>query len=37
MHKDCDSLTITDDFIFCHIMQNKTICSSLLRMLLPDR
>ena len=36
MHKDFDSLTITDDFIFCHIMQDKTICSSLLRMLLPD-
>ena len=36
MHKDFDSLTITDDFIFCHTMQDKTICSSLLRMLLPD-
>ena len=36
MHKDFDSLTITDDFIFCHTMQDKTICSSLLRMLLSD-
>ena len=36
MHKDFDSFTITDEFIFCHVMQDKTICSSLLRMLLPD-
>ena len=35
MHKDFDSLTITDDFIFCHVMQDKTICSLVLRMLLP--
>ena len=26
MHKGFDSLTITDDFIFCHTMQDKTIC-----------
>ncbi|MGP1454487.1 MAG: Rpn family recombination-promoting nuclease/putative transposase [Treponema sp.] len=35
--KNFDELTITDDFIFCHVMQDKQICTELLTLVLSDK
>ncbi|PIE98364.1 MAG: hypothetical protein CR988_03500 [Treponema sp.] len=37
MLKRFDDLTITDDFMFYHVMQNKDICLTLLNILLSDK
>jgi len=34
MGKPFDELTITDDYMFCIVMQDKSICTTLLNMLL---
>ena len=37
MVKDFDRLTITDDFMFCKVMQNEGLCKELLEMILTDK
>ena len=37
MHKNFDDLTIADDFMFCKIMQDETICKQFLQMVLADK
>ncbi len=36
MRKTFDELTITDDYMFCIVMQNKSICTTVLNMVLTD-
>ena len=36
MRKPFDDLTITDDYIFCLVMQDKSICTTVLNMVLAD-
>ena len=36
MQKRFDDLTITDDYMFCAVMQNKSICTKVLNMVLAD-
>ena len=36
MRKAFDDLTITDDYIFCLVMQDKSICTTVLNMVLAD-
>ena len=36
MKKSFDELTIADDFMFCKVMQDKSICTTVLNMILAD-
>ena len=36
MQKRFDDLTITDDYMFCAVMQDKSICTTVLNMILAD-
>ena len=36
MRKSFDDLTIADDFMFCKVMQDKSICTTVLNMILAD-
>ena len=36
MRKPFDDLTIIDDYIFCLVMQNKSICTTVLNMVLAN-
>ena len=36
MRKPFDDLTIVDDYIFCLVMQNKSICTTVLNMVLAN-
>ena len=37
MRKSFDDLTIADDFMFCKIMQDESICKQFLEMILSDK
>ncbi len=36
MKKSFDELTIADDFMFCAVMQDKSICTTVLNIVLAD-